>query len=197
MAKLDLCLKEVLNVNLEAFIVDDVFTAEECEQIVDLAHQCGFESTQTSKDGERWKDEAFRNNDCATYHDDESDFLLVDALLDRLASYLPEKDATLNPLFRFNRFTKGQLVQPHVDATFTLDGFTSKYTLVIYLTDVNLGGQTRFINAFDWRYLDIEPKRGRILIFDRRLCHAALPVIDSCSKITMRTDIMYPQTPPL
>ncbi len=74
------------------------------------------------------------------------------------------------------------------------------FTLHLYLNDsvavvgdgVELeGGATSFLSSDETRKLDVDPKKGRVLIFQHRgLCHSGDEVRKG-TKYTMRTDIMY------
>ena len=75
----------------------------------------------------------------------------------------------------------------------------SYYTLHLYLNDKEAngsegelkGGATTFFSYDMHRRLDVEPKTGRILIFQHReLLHSGDDVLSGL-KLTMRTDIMY------
>jgi len=187
MEKQKLDLKKDLDVPYEAFIIDNVFDLDECQELIDLSENIGYRSLQTSKHGEEWEDEALRTNDCASVNDTD----LASLLYDRIRGRLPGSCA-LNPLIRFGRFRGDQSVQPHVDGTLKQGQLVSKHTVVVYLKDVPQGGETRFLNAFNMKHVDVLPKAGRMLIFDQYLCHAALPVKGSSVKYTMRSDVMYP-----
>jgi hypothetical protein len=119
---------------------------------------------------------------------------LASGLLTRLKEILPEC-RKLNPLLRFSRFTGDQYVQPHVDGFIAAEiNHISRYTLLFYLSDCgSSSGQTRFIDMIPMTHVDVFPKKGRLLVFDQRLCHAALPVGNEHRKYTMRTDAMYPE----
>lgn len=77
----------------------------------------------------------------------------------------------------------------------------SYYTLHLYLNEPapaapgekTGGGATRF-HSLSWddkRYLDVQPKVGRVLIFQHRnLLHSGDDVIRG-TKYTLRTDLMY------
>lgn len=57
------------------------------------------------------------------------------------------------------------------------------------------GGATRFLGAESSRYLDVEAKQGRVLVFQHaRLLHSGEKV-SSGVKYTMRTDVMYKMVP--
>ena len=68
----------------------------------------------------------------------------------------------------------------------------SFYTLHLYLNE-NLGGggATTFHSDYLDREFDVEPKPGRVLIFQHRgLLHSGADVTRG-TKYTMRTDLMY------
>lgn len=57
-----------------------------------------------------------------------------------------------------------------------------------------VGGATSFLSGDCKKKLDVDPKAGRVLIFQhRRLFHAGDDVVKG-TKYTMRTDIMYELT---
>lgn len=54
-----------------------------------------------------------------------------------------------------------------------------------------VGGATTFLSGDSDRRVDVDPKAGRVLIFQhRRLFHCGDDVVKG-TKYTMRTDIMY------
>ncbi len=58
-----------------------------------------------------------------------------------------------------------------------------------------VGGATTFFSNDEKRRLDVQPKAGRVLIFQhRRLYHSGDDVLKG-TKYTMRTDIMYQFVP--
>ncbi|KAL8645693.1 MAG: hypothetical protein Q9226_007187 [Calogaya cf. arnoldii] len=109
----------------------------------------------------------------------------------------------LNERMRFLKYTSGQYFRPHCDGTFvTPDGSErSQYTLHLYLNDSDdatsgaqmEGGATRFhsVSSDESKYMDVEPRVGRVLIFQHRgLLHSGDDVRNG-TKYTLRTDLMY------
>ncbi|KAI3391272.1 hypothetical protein diail_7652 [Diaporthe ilicicola] len=110
----------------------------------------------------------------------------------------------LNQRMRFLKYGEGQFFRPHCDGAFSeqVDGKTFKtfFTLHLYLNDSVaaagedaglVGGATSFLSGNATRRVDVDPKAGRVLIFQhRRLFHAGDDVVEG-TKYTMRTDIMY------
>jgi hypothetical protein len=116
----------------------------------------------------------------------------------------------LNERMRFLRYGPGQFFKEHCDGTYeTPDGTQrSFYTFHLYLNDsaqalgikkgskqdsLDLlhGGATTFYSTDMKHHMDIDPKIGRILIFQhRRLLHSG-DLVTQGIKHTMRTDLMF------
>ncbi|KAJ0119280.1 oxidoreductase domain-containing protein [Diaporthe amygdali] len=110
----------------------------------------------------------------------------------------------LNQRMRFLKYGEGQFFRPHCDGAFSeeVDGkiFKTFFTLHLYLNDSVaeagedaelVGGATSFLSGNESRRVDVNPKAGRVLIFQhRRLFHSGDDVVEG-TKYTMRTDIMY------
>src|SRR5258707_3721970 len=80
----------------------------------------------------------------------------------------------INEHLRFLRYEKGGYFRPHCDGQLELpDGRKSRVTFQIYLGEVGLeGGATRIMDT-DSRYIDVLPKKGRVLIFQQaRIYHS-------------------------
>lgn len=99
---------------------------------------------------------------------------------------------------------KANKTAAHCDGAFSeeIDGkvFKTFFTLHLYLNDSVaeagesadlVGGATTFLSGDSKRRVDVDPKAGRVLIFQhRRLFHCGDDVVKG-TKYTMRTDIMY------
>ncbi|KAI1081498.1 hypothetical protein F5B20DRAFT_536226 [Whalleya microplaca] len=111
----------------------------------------------------------------------------------------------LNKRMRFLKYGPGQFFRPHCDGAYgeTSEGHPvlTHYTVHLYLNDSKqevgggeadlVGGATSFLSSDEKRKLDVDPKAGRVLIFQhRRLYHSGDDVKEG-TKYTMRTDIMY------
>ncbi|KAI9660903.1 MAG: hypothetical protein M1821_009230 [Bathelium mastoideum] len=107
----------------------------------------------------------------------------------------------LNERMRFLKYTSGDYFKPHCDGCYeTPDGQErSYYTLHLYLNDKDsnpmgeelVGGATTFFSMNMQRRLDVEPRTGRVLIFQHRnLLHSGDDVLGGL-KLTLRTDIMF------
>ena len=126
------------------------------------------------------------------------DTKLANALFGRLEQYLPKifKDVwhleKLNSRFRFYRYEKGQTFKPHIDGKYKeSDTCESKLTLLIYLSEDFIGGETSFFDQTEDKLrFKVKPKLGQVLVFDHHQLHSGDPVIDGI-KYVLRTDVMY------
>lgn len=111
----------------------------------------------------------------------------------------------VNKRLRFLKYTPGQFFKPHCDGPYgetTPEGHMVQtyMTVHLYLNDSQqevgpgvdlVGGATSFLSRDNSRKLDVDPKAGRVLIFQHaRLRHCGDDV-RAGTKYTVRTDIMY------
>ncbi|GAB1315115.1 hypothetical protein MFIFM68171_05325 [Madurella fahalii] len=113
----------------------------------------------------------------------------------------------VNDRMRFLRYGKGGFFRPHCDSSYAdindPSGMTrTLFTVHVYLNDSKaeaeagqraklVGGATTFYSNDEKRRLDVNPKAGRVLIFQHhRLLHSGDDV-KAGVKYTMRTDILY------
>jgi len=111
------------------------------------------------------------------------------------------------------KYERGGQHFAHYDAGFIYpdDNYRTLQSIVIYLTTVNCGGATRFIqdsqqnipiwerNHLDWtreaassEVLAIsQPQAGSILVFDHRECHDVEIYSGEHPRIVIRGDIIY------
>ncbi|KAE9400955.1 hypothetical protein BT96DRAFT_919106 [Gymnopus androsaceus JB14] len=108
----------------------------------------------------------------------------------------------LNERLSFLRYGPGHFFKDHMDGRLELpDGRKSRVTIQVYLngsdSDVIEGGTTRFCDpgysGNDPKYLDVEPKIGRALIFQQRGLYHSGESVQKGLKYTLRTDFMFEQ----
>jgi len=98
----------------------------------------------------------------------------------------------INERLSFLRYQPGNFFKPHHDGQLKLpDGRQAKVTLQIYLNDEGLEGGATRIWGNSGRFMDIEPKIGRVLIFQQRaLLHSGQEITKGI-KYAMRSDFMF------
>ena len=111
-----------------------------------------------------------------------------------------------NKRLRFLKYGPGQFFSPHCDGSYAELAEDSRsvlrthFTLHLYLNDSRqevggtaelVGGATSFLSSDEKRRIDIDPKAGRVLIFQHmRLYHSGDNVKEGI-KYTVRTDLLY------
>ncbi|KAG0124104.1 hypothetical protein HOY82DRAFT_673690 [Tuber indicum] len=194
--------------NYFAMIIENAFTPTECEELIALAESTGPWMPAA-------KNVQVRDAMRILRLDAETArvvFERVEPFLDEvrrpgkeLESMIGKKGGgsgekgRLNEMLRFLRYEEGQHFNLHCDATYNGEGWEKRQksflTLHLYLTvgesSSLKGGSTRFWSPDRAKFMDVEAKRGRVLVFQQRmLWHSGEPVTEG-TKITMRGDIMF------
>ncbi|KAI1121385.1 hypothetical protein F5Y10DRAFT_256450 [Nemania abortiva] len=111
----------------------------------------------------------------------------------------------VNKRLRFLKYTPGQFFKPHCDGPYgerAPEGYMVQtyMTVHLYLNDSQqvvgpgvdlVGGATSFLSRNNSRKLDVDPKAGRVLIFQHALLRHSGDDVKAGTKYTVRTDIMY------
>lgn len=109
----------------------------------------------------------------------------------------------VNERMRFLRYGAGQFFRPHCDGAYREPGekpVKTIFTVHLYLNDSKQtvgdgaeleGGATSFLSMDEERKMDVDPKAGRVLIFQHRKLYHSGDDVKAGLKYTMRTDIMY------
>ena len=98
----------------------------------------------------------------------------------------------LNERFRFYRYRPGQYFKAHYDGYYARPEGSARsvFTLMLYLSDVEAGGGTRFHDARG----TVTPREGMACGFVHDQLHAGEPVLQG-EKWVLRTDVMYDLRP--
>ena len=100
----------------------------------------------------------------------------------------------VNERLSFLRYGKGNFFRAHTDGQPNLpDGRKARVTIQIYLGDDGVeGGATRILST-NTKYFDVEPKKGRVLIFQQRGIYHSGEEVTKGVKYTLRTDFLFRQ----
>lgn len=140
-------------------------------------------------------DPEIRNNTRIMWDDADEANHLLDQTASRMAedgARFPERFqggalAGANPRLRIYRYGPGERHSAHWDTEHALaSGALTRLTLVVYLNDDFVGGETDF-PGFGVR---VTPARGMALVFQQRVLHQACPVTEG-AKFVLRTDVAY------
>lgn len=176
--------KKLMKLNFDNKIIyqfDNVFTNKECNDIINYCELLGFTDLQTNKHGEQFYDPDFRNDKCCIL----GDVKMLEILTKKIKVLFPG-DYKLNSIIRASKYEENSYCKPHEDDIINNGSSLNKYTILLYLND-SVGGETVF--HFNDKKLQIKPKTGSIIIFDRSIIHESLV----CQKIkyTLRTDLLF------
>ncbi|TFK72277.1 hypothetical protein BDN72DRAFT_876579 [Pluteus cervinus] len=198
-------------------ILDNVFTAEECAALIRLAESDAKWEQAALHYGlgpeEKYVDTAYRNSDRILRWDQGA----ADMMLEKLKPYVPElweirsgdkyegvvsasnkvlgtwKLVAVNERLSFLKYGPGHYFKGHCDGQPTLpDGRKARVTIQIYLNEEGLeGGATRIWDSRQKNYIDVNPKLGRVLVFQQRgIWHSGEEVTKGL-KYTIRSDLLF------
>lgn len=202
---------------------DDVLSEEELNLIVDFATPRFKKSMVVGKDGTAQEDTS-RTSDTAWLY--TSDSPKIEAIVQKVASLAGFTAAHSEPI-GVNRYRSSQYFNPHFDflqedqlhAPGEFVRCQRASTILIYLSDVEEGGESVFVRKgdidgrFDYDennpdHLAVKPKRGRVLIWydmhpyteevDHRTLHGGSPVKQGtklAATVFIRNCTRTPQNP--
>ncbi|MDQ3036818.1 MAG: 2OG-Fe(II) oxygenase [Myxococcota bacterium] len=171
----------------QMWTVPDWMSATECADAIARAEALGFETASIAyREGARVDLDA-RNNARVTLEDEA----LAAVMFERARPHLPPLDGghaiALSPRWRVYRYAPEERFTVHRDGFVRRDdGATSRVTLMIYLCDVEAGGET----AFPSESRVVAPRTGTAVFFQHALLHEARPVLAG-RKYVLRTDVLY------
>lgn len=194
----------VHNLDTDIFTVSNLFTAAECQQLIEQGEGMGFKAAPVATSSGLQMMTGIRNNDRAVFED--ADF--ARSVWERVQAYVPpQMDGCrvrgLDSRFRFYRYDPGQRFKRHKDGRVQVaNGDTSRLTFLIYLNDGYVGGETVFSDhTFENGQTDIHEIRvsgtqdmGLFFVHERK--HEGAP-IQSGRKYVLRTDVLYEGSPVL
>lgn len=198
-----------------AQILDNVFNAEECAALLQIAENSNSGAWESAGIGPRQSVVTeVRHSDRILCDDPD----IAGIIFDRIHQLIPPEILCIEPCgkysgiipgqyhkftwnakrlnerLRFLRYHPGMYFKEHCDGMYIdpTSKAISLVTLHLYLNDGMEGGSTSFfLPNFGDKFLDIEPKMGRVLLFQQRnLIHSGEEVTSGI-KFSMRTEIMF------
>jgi prolyl 4-hydroxylase len=169
--------------------VPEVFFEDECAAMIAQFEAIGFEEALVTTPRGMVMNKGVRNNDRIILDDPAR----AEALWERVRSHVPAsirewRAYGLNERFRVYRYKPGQRFKPHFDGHFARDPDRdeSALTLIVYLNDDFVGGETAFLDY----EVTVKPTAGTGLFFFHPVLHEGREV-ESGVKYALRTDVMY------
>ncbi|MCO7227139.1 2OG-Fe(II) oxygenase [Pleionea sp. CnH1-48] len=171
------------------FTIDDIFSQEECNHHIDFIESNNPTMAPVlTAYGEKYKS-SIRNNERILKQDQKLAKSIYQSIKDKLPAEIHGASICgINELFRYYRYKPGMRFAPHPDAAFIRNPKErSYYTFLIYLNEVEKGGETSFCVEPE---VSFAPKRGMGLLFQHPIIHEGKEVY-SGTKYIIRTDVMY------
>mmetsp|Transcript_28982 Transcript_28982/g.67134 ORF Transcript_28982/g.67134 Transcript_28982/m.67134 type:complete len:221 (+) Transcript_28982:52-714(+) len=187
-----------------AFTLANVFTKEECEQLIARTEKIGYEPALVNVGGGRQKYMPdVRNNNRCIIDDPE----LTNFFWQRIKDHIPQeykghRAVGLNERLRFLKYEANQFFDAHCDGRYVRSRYDTKdpskigefsaITVQIYLNSGCKGGATRFLHPREVEGgVDCNPEEGQVLVFEQdRVLHEGAR-LESGIKYTIRTEVMY------
>jgi len=181
----------------DAFLLEELFTRQECEALINSAESIGFGGTSYKKE--------YRGNLRLI----TTDAKLTAAVCERMEPCVPKTVTMnremwdfvgLNECWRLAKYYPGDRFQQHCDAVFKRSqDEMSMYTVNIYMNADFTGGNTRFyFSGKSVADYEIQPKPGLCLVFRQppgeSYLHDGAEVTNGV-KYLFRTDLMYRKRP--
>lgn len=182
-----------------AFVLENVFSAEECQALIAQAEASNFAPVPVSYGGQEVVNKNLRSGQRVIIDSEE----FTSQLWTRISPLIPVKVkgaqvVGLNERLRFLKYFPGQFFVPHTDGNYVRPDNkleTSLLTIQMYLNQEFDGGETTFLSFCeagkkDRERVPIKPKTGMALVFSQDLLHEGSCVSNGV-KYTVRTDVMY------
>jgi len=180
-----------------AFVLENVYSPQECEEMIRLTEAKGYEPALVNIGGGRQMLMTdYRNSDRCIIDDE----IMADGIFQRIKKYIPGdfkhcQLRSLNERLRFLRYDPGQYFASHRDGTYVREsgpkcGERSCITVQLYLNGGFEGGSTTFLSNDERERVEVVPKPGLVLIFQHDILHEGSAVTKG-RKYSMRTDVMY------
>jgi prolyl 4-hydroxylase len=173
----------------DVYLVKNFLSNQECDAFIQRSESIGYEeATVTTLEGQKMI-KGIRNNQRVLI----KDFELATNFWNRIQPFVVEQfdswiPASVNEQFRFYKYALNERFNKHRDGRYRKsEREESRLTLMVYLNDDFLGGETEF-DTFT-----VLPEKGTALLFRHEIKHKGCKVL-SGFKYAIRTDIMFTDT---
>jgi hypothetical protein len=206
-----------------AFLIHNLFSPDECTQLIRLAEEEGFDNaTIAGPEGKQIMRTDIRSCGRCIIDDVKLADSIYERVLNAIRGRTPFEEKVmhapwvsssvqkgveesrviavgLNERLRFIKYTKGHFFAPHQDIAFTRGAeFGEREGETSHIT-VQIYLNDKFKGGSTRfvcgnRYYDVQPRRGSALVFDHDLLHEG-SLVTKGQKYSVRTDIMFQQVP--
>ncbi len=181
-------------------IVNNFLSPVKCQELIDKSESLGYTEADISYPTGAVMKKEYRNNSRCLCRDEKLRVELENMILPHAPLVLTtikeggvldyKKFIKLSGNFRFYKYVTGEEFKRHRDGNQLEEGGVSLVTVLIYLNDVEEGGETSLCDRMLESPVMVKPEEGKLLIFEHTILHAGLPLIKGV-KYVLRTDLIY------
>jgi hypothetical protein len=178
----------------------NLLSRERCKELIELSEKKGYDEADISyATGAQMNKEYRDNSRCLLINEDlrlELEKLILPLSPSKLPIIKPggiveQVDLLrLSGNFRFYRYAESQKFKKHRDGNVQEEGGVSRITVLIYLNDVENGGETNICDRMLDKPVMIKPEEGKMLMFNHSLLHSGEELLGGI-KYVLRTDLIY------
>jgi len=169
------------------FQIDNFLSPNECLAFIKQSEIEGYVNADVQFKQTRRLVTNIRNNERVNYFSEELAIHLWAKLSGiNFPCILNQHAIALSPHFRFYKYKSGQKFNMHKDGRQVMGNNRTLCTLLIYLNDNYVGGNTEFRTD----QIVVSPKTGSALCFEHHEWHKGC-VITEGIKYVLRTDVIY------
>jgi len=186
-----------LNNGKWGIIIENVYTSNECNDLIKISEEMGFPLIFKKKDDIRINERIMCDSK-----------IIANDMFNRVKQFIPKKYKYhkligLNERLRILRYKNGHEFNAHFDGEYRRkNGERSYITFILYLNDSNKcfndTGLTIFYNgntSIEYKegisHVSIKPKQGMVILFEHNILHRGTKIKGNGTKYIMRTDVMY------
>ncbi len=182
-------------------IIPNLLSKDRCDKLISLSESIGYDEADISySDGPKMVKD-YRNNSRVLYRSEELRKELEELILPfapKILTFIKEGGVvdkkellSLSGNFRFYRYKSGEEFKRHRDGNIMEEGGLSLVTVLIYLNDVEFGGETNLCDRFLLEKPElVKPETGKVLLFEHTVMHSG-EKLESGIKYLLRTDLIY------
>jgi prolyl 4-hydroxylase len=185
---------------MDYLIVNNFLTKERCQELITLSENAGYDEADISYATGAQMNKEYRDNSRCLIRDEELRLELEALILPHVPMKLPiikpggvieqVEYLKLSGNFRFYKYAESQKFKKHRDGNIAEEGGVSRITVLIYLNDVEKGGETNICDRMLDKPIVVKPEEGKLLLFNHTLLHSGEELLEGI-KYVLRTDLIY------
>lgn len=185
---------------MDYLVQNNFLSKEKCQELITLSENAGYDEADISYATGAQMNKEYRDNSRCLIKNEELRLELEKLIMPFVPKTLPiikpggvieqVEFLRLSGNFRFYKYEKSQKFKKHRDGNVQEEGGVSRVTILIYLNDVEQGGETNICDRMLDKPVMVKPEEGKMLMFNHSLLHSGEELLDGI-KYVLRTDLIY------